>query len=183
MASDAVTAVNDVLNPMNGDRSEPLRGVPSTAAVAGHPIHPMLIPYPIAFLTGVLATDLAARSSGDPFWSKASRWMLGAGIASGVLAGAVGAIDYFTIRRAREKPVGKIHVYANVAALTLSGVNLALRRGDERPGDVGVGLSAAVFGLLGLSGWAGAELSYRHMIGVAGHNDQLGHDEKQVRVD
>jgi uncharacterized membrane protein len=40
-----------------------------------------------------------------------------------------------------------------------------------------------VFALLGLSGWAGAELSYRHMIGVAGHNDQLGHHEKQVRED
>jgi hypothetical protein len=38
---------------------------------------------------------------------------------------------------------------------------------------LGVGLSGTVFALLGPVGWAGAELSYRHMIGVAGHNDQL----------
>lgn len=40
---------------------------PSTAAVSGHPIHPMLIPFPIAFLIGALATDLAFVGTGDGF--------------------------------------------------------------------------------------------------------------------
>jgi uncharacterized membrane protein len=79
----------------------------------GHPIHPMLIPFPITFLTAALATDVAARTTEDPFWSRTSRWMLGAGIVTGLIAGAVGAIDYFTIRRAREKSVGKLHAYGN----------------------------------------------------------------------
>src|SRR3954451_14779114 len=48
----------------DGNRAAPIRGLPSTAAIVGHPIHPMMIPYPIAFLTAVLATDVAARDAG-----------------------------------------------------------------------------------------------------------------------
>ena len=182
MASAAVTAIGDTLNPVNGDRDNPARGLPSTAAVGGHPIHPMMIPYPIACLTGALITDLAARSTEDPFWSRASKWLLGAGIVSGLAAGAVGAIDYFTIRRAREKNVGKLHAYGNPAALMLAGASLLARRGsgDEAPSTTAVGLTAATAALVGVTGWAGAELSYRHMVGVIGENDQHDHQEKQL---
>ena len=63
--------------PLSPDRSQRAgggrtRGLPSTAAIMGHPIHPMLIPFPVAFLNAAVATDLAARSTGDPFWSRAS---------------------------------------------------------------------------------------------------------------
>jgi len=181
MASGAVTAVNDVLNPMSDDRSNPMRGAPSTAAVLGHPIHPMLIPFPIAFLSGAFATDLAARSTQDPFWSRSSRWLLGAGIVSGLAAGVFGAIDYYTIGRARRTAVGKIHAVGNVAALSLAAINLAARGGrDDIPGGGTLALSTATFGLLGLTGWAGGELSYRHMVGVSGQMDQLDHSEKQL---
>src|SRR5215213_2113194 len=47
----------------DGNRAAPIRGLPSTATIVGHPIHPMMIPYPIAFLTAVLATDAAARAT------------------------------------------------------------------------------------------------------------------------
>ena len=166
-----------------GDRRNPIKGLPSTAAIGGHPIHPMLIPYPLAFLTTALATDLAARATGDAFWSRASNWLLGAGIVSGAVAGAVGVIDYVTIRRAHEKNVGKIHAYGNPLALALAAANLATRRGapdGALPGTGAVILSAATAAVLGVTGWAGAELSYRHMVGVAGHDDQHTEEEKRV---
>jgi hypothetical protein len=50
-----------------------------------------------------------------------------AGIASGLAAGALGAIDYYTIRRAREMPAGRLHAHDNIAALALAGLNLAAR--------------------------------------------------------
>ena len=180
--STTVASIAQTINPVDGDRDHPTRGLPSTAAIGGHPLHPLMIPYPVAFLTGALATDLAARSTDDPFWSRASKWLLGAGIVSGLAAGAVGAIDYFTIRRAREKNVGKIHAYGNPAMLALAAANFALRRGDEdaRPSGVALGLSAATAAMVGLTGWAGSELSYRHMVGVIGENDQHDHLEKQV---
>jgi len=160
---------------------KPLRGLPSTAAIAGHPIHPMMIPYPVAFLTTAVVTDIAAARTGDPFWSRASSWLLGAGIVSGLAAGLVGAIDYFTIRRAREKPVGKLHAYGNPIALGLAAANLARRRNDEgRPSTGDIALTAATAALVGVTGWAGAELSYRHMVGVAGHGDQHDHEDKRV---
>ncbi len=172
-----------MLGPEQGDRAHPIRGLPSTAAIVGHPIHPMLIPFPITFLTAAVATDLAARSTGDPFWSRTSRWMLGAGIVTGIVAGAVGAIDYYTIRRAREKSVGKLHAYGNPTALLLAAANLALRRSRsdrDPPGSGELALSLATAAVLGITGWAGAELSYRHMVGVAGHGDQHTEEEKRV---
>jgi len=170
------------VQPEQGSRARPVRGLPSTAAVMGHPIHPMLIPFPITFLTAALATDVAARTTEDPFWSRTSRWMLGAGIVTGLLAGAVGAIDYFTIRRAREKSVGKLHAYGNPIALGLAAANLAMRQkgqADALPGTAEIALSTATAALLGVTGWAGAELSYRHMVGVAGHGDQHTEEEKR----
>lgn len=182
MASEAVAKVGEALNPVGGDRNNPARGLPSTAAVGGHPIHPMMIPYPVAFLTGAVLTDLAARSTSDPFWARASRWLLGAGVVSGLAAGAVGAIDYFTIRRAREKNVGKLHAYGNPVAIGLAAASLYARRGsgDEAPNGTALGLSAATAALVGVTGWAGAELSYRHMVGVIGEDDQHDHLEKQL---
>ncbi|WFT79135.1 DUF2231 domain-containing protein [Methylobacterium sp. CB376] len=167
----------------DGDRANPTRGLPSTAAIVGHPVHPMMIPFPIAFLTSALLTDIAARATRDPFWARASKLLLGAGIASGVAAGAVGAIDYLTIRRARQKPAGRLHAYGNAAALALAAANLARRSGRDRDqaGDAtDVALSGATAALLGITGWAGAELSYRHMVGVDGHADQHTDEEKRV---
>lgn len=182
MASAAVTKIGNTLSPVDGDRDHPIRGLPSTAAIGGHPLHPLMIPYPVAFLTGALATDLAARGTNDPFWARASKWLLGAGVVSGLAAGAVGAIDYFTIRRAREKNVGKIHAYGNPVAIALATANLLARRGkgDAAPSGTALGLTVATAALVGLTGWAGSELSYRHMVGVIGENDQHDHEEKQL---
>lgn len=165
----------------NGDPEHPTRGLPSTAAIAGHPLHPMMVPFPIAFLTAALATDVAAMSTRDPFWSRASRLLLGAGIASGLAAGALGAIDYYTIRRAREKPAGRLHAHGNIAALALAGLNLAARtrRAHREPHGMDLALSATTAAVLGVTGWAGGELSYRHMVGVDGHGDQHSDDEKR----
>ena len=67
-------------------------------------------------------------------------------------------------------------------ALGLAAINLAMRRNKdgEAPAGGTVALTGATAALLGVTGWAGAELSYRHMVGVAGHGDQHDHMEKQV---
>ena len=162
-------------------KDQQTRGLPSTAAIFGHPIHPMIVPYPISFLTAALATDVAARATRDPFWGRASGLLLGAGILSGAAAGAVGAIDYYTIRRARTTAAGRIHSLGNPLALGLAVATLALRRG--RPGGIpgagAVALTAAMAAILGVTAWAGGELSYTHMVGVKGHGDQHTDDEKR----
>ncbi len=174
------TATSTSITSTSGPAQTPTKGLPSTAAIAGHPIHPAIVPFPIAFLTSVVATDLAARATRDPFWGRSSSLLLGAGIVTGLAAGAVGAIDYYTIRRAREQTVGKVHSYGNSVSLGLAAANWALRRGrtSAPPGPLGLALSVVTAGLLGVTAWAGAELSYRHMVGVAGHGDQHTEAEK-----
>lgn len=145
--------------------------VPSNAAFRGHPIHPMLIPLPIGALVLSLVTDLVFVFGGSEFWAEASWWLLWAGIVSGVLAAAVGAVDYLTIHRVRSHRAGNIHLVTNVAVLALVVANLWIRAGDHATAitPAGVIITIVTVGLLGVSGWYGGELSYRHGVGVTGH--------------
>ena len=67
----------------------------STASIAGHPIHPMLIPFPIAFFVGTFVTDLAFWRTGNEFWATAGLYLLGAGLIMAALAAVAGSIDLF----------------------------------------------------------------------------------------
>jgi len=143
------------------------KGVRSTASIAGHPIHPMLVPFPIAFLVGVLASDLMFAGTGDLFWARASIWLVGAGVVMGGLAAIFGFIDFVTIARVRTA-TGWTHFLGNLLAVVLSLVSLLLRRGDHAgailPG--GLILSFIVVGVLLVTGWLGGELAYRFKVGV-----------------
>jgi uncharacterized membrane protein len=102
--------------------------VPSTAAIAGHPIHPMLVVFPIAFLIAAFFTDLAARRTGSDFWAWSSFWLTSAGLAMGALAALFGTIDFVTIPRAREHLDGWVHLIGNIAVLGLALLSLVVRR-------------------------------------------------------
>lgn len=144
---------------------------PSRAAIFGHPVHPMLVPFPLAFLVGALLADLGFWATADVFWARASAWLLGVGLLTGLAAGAVGAIDYFGVPRANALRIGRVHAYGNVVALALALANWILRLGG--PADAilptGLVLSLLTAAVLGVTGWAGGELSYRHRIGVTEH--------------
>lgn len=152
-------------------RETQVSGVRSTAALGGHPIHPMLIPLPIGALVGVLATDVVFLLTDDRFWAQASWWLLWAGLVTGVAAAAVGLVDFLTIHRVRSHRAGKVHLLANVVGLTLVGVNLVVRSGDLVDAVLpwGIVLTLAMNAAIGIGGWFGGELSYRHGVGVTGH--------------
>lgn len=161
------------------DRSREVRGIPGTATLGDHPIHPMLVPFPLAFLGTVACTDLAYLRSGDPFWARASGWLLRAGVASGAAAGVVGAADWLTIERARSRPAGMVHAAGNLVVLGLALASLERRRrhGGRHVDGRDMALSAGLAALLGVTGWFGGELAYRHGIGVAGEADpEAGHE-------
>lgn len=148
-------------------------GVKSTAAVAGHPIHPILIPFPIAFLTGALVTDIVYWATDETFWARMSLWLIVAGFVMGGVAASVGLIDFLTIERARTVQAGWLHLGANVVALVLALVNLLVRWNAPAASVIPTGLilSVVVAGLLGFGGWYGGELAYRHKIGVIDHEE------------
>src|SRR5947209_3181453 len=85
----------------------------STASIAGHPIHPMIIPFPIAFLTSALVTDLAFWSTRRPMWAEASLWLIGAGIVMALAAAIFGFADFFGERRIRDLSDAWQHMIGN----------------------------------------------------------------------
>jgi uncharacterized membrane protein len=146
---------------------------PSRAAIAGHPIHPMLVPFPIAFLVGALAVDIAFASTGDVFWAEAGFWLLAAGIVMGAAAALFGLVDFLSLARVRALNAAWMHFLGNGAAIVLAIWNLAQRWDDPAAGASGLGiaLSAIVVAILLVTGWLGGELSYRYRIGVMNEAD------------
>ena len=145
-------------------------GIPSTVAVLGHPLHPLLIVFPVAFLVTVLLTDVVYWLTGYSFWAQASFWLLVGGLGTGVLAAITGLLDFVRIYRAREHKAGWIHLIGNVTVLVLASINLLLRWNNIADAIFpwGLILSLVVDGLLGITGWYGGELVYRHKIAVVG---------------
>lgn len=150
---------------------------PSKAAIMGHPIHPMLIPFPIALLALVPVSDIIFLAEGDVFWARTSYYMLWAGLVTAGLAAIAGLIDFVGIKRARTRRAGWLHVGANVAVIGLTVVNVSIRAGDLAGAIAPSGLILSLIGLLLLivSGWYGGELSYRHQIGVVAPERPAAH--------
>ena len=139
----------------------------STASIGGHPLHPMLIPFPITCLVGAFVTDLISLSTGDRGFATASHWLIGFGIGTALIAAALGLIDFMGDDRIRRLGTALQHMIANVAAVVVSIINFAIRLDD--PSDIaslGVYLSGAVVLILLYSGWLGGELVYRHRVAV-----------------
>ena len=149
-------------------RGEYTTGVPSTAAIGGHPLHPMLVPLPIGFLVGVLLSDLAYWRTADAFWARASLWLVAAGVVTGLLAAIFGFIDFATIGRARAHASGWVHFIGNLTAVALSAISWFLRARDAAGAvmPTGLALSLVVAAILLVTGWLGGELTYRYLIGA-----------------
>jgi uncharacterized membrane protein len=149
------------------DSLPPPDAAPSTANIAGHPIHPILVPFPIAFLTGALGADIGYLITGDPFWARAGIWLVGIGLLTGFLAALPGLVDFFTIQNARRR-AGWLHLGGNAVVLALAFVSLLLRWEDPAGAVWATGfvLSLVIVALLGITGWYGGELSYRYRVGV-----------------
>jgi uncharacterized membrane protein len=146
-----------------------LRGIATTAKLAGHPLHPMLIPFPIALLVATFACDIVYWSSSDPFWALAGMWALGAGIVMAALAAVAGLTDFLGNARIRAINHAWHHMIGNVVAVVLAIVNFWLRADQGAAASVlpwGVVLSFVVFMLLLYTGWKGGELAYGHRVGM-----------------
>jgi nitrite reductase/ring-hydroxylating ferredoxin subunit/uncharacterized membrane protein len=141
----------------------------SAASIRGHPIHPALIPFPLAFLVGAFLFDAAGL-----LLDTATLWYTGgylaiAGIAGALVAAVPGAIDYF--RTVPPQSSGRAratkHALANLSAVALFAIAWWLRgMPAEPPVTLGLLLQAAGVALLSIGGWMGGTLAYRNQIGV-----------------
>jgi uncharacterized membrane protein len=144
----------------------------STARIGGHPIHPMLIPFPIVCFIGAFVTDIVYSRNLNPGWATASHWLLTVGLVMAALAAVAGLTDFFGDKRIQGSDAIK-HMLANVTAVVLELVNLLLRLGNpDFIRSTGVYISGVVVLILIYSGWKGGDLVFRHGIGVRDSSSQ-----------
>jgi len=137
----------------------------STAKIGTHPIHPMLVPFPIVCFILALVCDVLY-TQGHTELATASRWLLGIGLVMAALAAVAGLTDFFGEKRIQGSDAIK-HMLANVTAVVLELVNFFLRlNNDAAIGKIGVYLSVVVVLILLYSGWKGGDLVFRHGMGV-----------------
>lgn len=141
----------------------------SKAKLFGHAIHPVMIVFPLGFLTGAVIFDLIYLFSGNADMKTVAYWMLAAGIVGGLLAAPFGWIDWFAIPSGtRAKSVGLLHGVGNMIVVLLFIGSWALRTysTDNVTFILQYVLSFAGILLALVTGWLGGELVERLGVGV-----------------
>jgi uncharacterized membrane protein len=140
----------------------------SRAKLFGHPIHQMLIVFPLGLLATAAIFDIIHIITGGSGWAYASYYLIGAGVAGGVLAAVFGLIDFLAIpKRTRARRIGAIHGVGNVFVLGIFWMSFFMRIGTaENPPGVALGFSIFAMLLATVTGWLGGELVDRLGVGV-----------------
>ena len=133
-----------------------------------HPVHQMLIAFPLGLLATAAIFDAIALASRNGAWSGIAFWMITAGLVGGLVAALFGLIDWLGIPAGtRAKRVGALHGIGNVGVVVLSAASWLLRRPHPaEPGSLALTLSFAGVALIALTGWLGGELVDQLGIGV-----------------
>jgi uncharacterized membrane protein len=141
----------------------------STASIAGHPIHPMLIPFPVAFFVATLVCDVVFWGTANPAWATAAMWLLGAGIVMALLAALVGLTDVIGDGRVRALNDAWLHAGGNIVIVLIQIYSWYARYIEGTAAVVPKGFILSLIVVLGLlfTGWKGWEMVYRHRVGVA----------------
>jgi uncharacterized membrane protein len=140
----------------------------STAQIAGHPIHPMLVPFPIACFLGALITDVAYWRSAQMMWADFSAWLLAIGLVMGGLAAVAGLIDFLGNRLIRTQAPAWPHMLGNIVVLLLALLNSFVHTRDAWTSVVPLGMTLSSITVLVMlaTGWLGWAMVYRHGVGA-----------------
>jgi len=138
------------------------------ARLLGHPIHPMLIVFPLGLLTVAAIFDVIYISTHNGHWADLSFWMIAAGIIGGLIAAVFGGIDWLGIPQGtRAKFIGLIHGLSNLVVVVLFIISWFMRWSNP----AAPVMTAMMLGWIGIvvalfAGWLGGELVYRLNVGV-----------------
>jgi uncharacterized membrane protein len=140
----------------------------SKVKFVGHPVHPMLIVFPLGLLSTAVIFDIIYLVSDNPQWTVVAYYMIGAGVIGGLAAAVFGWLDWVAIPGGtRARRIGLWHGVGNVIVLALFVLSWVLRRETaEVPptGAIVAALSGVVIALI--TGWLGGELVDRLGVGV-----------------
>jgi uncharacterized membrane protein len=140
----------------------------SRAKFLGHPIHPMLIVFPLGLLATAVIFDVIALTKDAPYLFDAAYWMITAGLIGGLISAVFGLIDWLAIPMStRAKAIGLWHGAGNVVVILLFSISWWLRRPTpDDPSGVALGFSFVAVAIALVTGWLGGELVDRLGVGV-----------------
>lgn len=149
------------------DTPPPIRLEP-TVQVARHPLHPMLVPFPIVCFIGAFITDIVYWQTAEMMWTDISAWLLLVGLVIGVLAGIAGLIDFLGNRLIRAQTPAWPHLLGNLLVLVLAFFNNLVHTRDAWTSVVPTGLILSLITvlILPITGWLGWSMVYRHGVGA-----------------
>ncbi|MGH7206651.1 MAG: DUF2231 domain-containing protein [Nitrospiraceae bacterium] len=141
---------------------------------AGHPLHVMVVGFPIGLYATSLVCDGLYLLLHEAFWFRMAFWAIVFGVVTHLSAIATGLPDFLAVMRDPEQKEARrpatSHLVFGIGLLVVQGLNLAVRNGGDAPagGSVAMPVIANVIAaaLVGLQGWYGGELVYRHLVGI-----------------
>lgn len=159
----------------------------SPASIAGHPIHPMLIPFPIALWVFSLVADIIYLWQDNGGWQWMAFWTLLAGCLGAIAAATFGIIDYLAIEDKQVVKVANWHARLNVLALLLFAASWYLRTNNgsnmiNRSLTIPIALSVVGVIVVAISGWLGGELVFKHGVGVNPQHDTRADEAAKARI-
>jgi uncharacterized membrane protein len=156
----------DLLDPLEERRA--LQDTESKIAIAGHPLHAMLVAFPIALAFSTLGADLLYLWTGSGFWAQVAGYAVFGAFAMGVLAGLTGTAELLLVRGIRNRSASWTHFILAVMLLSIFGANWIIRIGNPEGAvlPVGLGLSLVAAGMTALTGWHGGKLVFDYQIGT-----------------
>ena len=148
----------------------------SRIKLLGHPIHPMLIVFPLGLLSTAVVFDVLYVVTGNVDLSTFAFWALAAGLVGGLAAAIFGLIDWLAIPKGtRARRVGAFHGVGNVVVVALFALSFLLRTDASAylPDVAPLLLGLLGAGLALVTAWLGGELVYRLRVAV---DDDAGLD-------
>lgn len=138
----------------------------SPASIAKHPIHPMLVVFPIGLWIFSLVSDIIYRMGWGPaVWNDVAFYTLAGGIVGALLAAVPGLIDLLAMS-GKSKTIGIWHMCVNLIAVAIFAASLWMRTSNAPGATLPFALSIVGVVLLGVSGWLGGEMVYVRGVGV-----------------
>ena len=149
-------------------RAPEYHDVDSRVALAGHPIHAMLVAFPIAGVFAVAFCDAAYWWTSDPFWFRTGTWAAGGAFLMGWLAVASGLGELILVPGVGRRAAAWSHAVAAMILMGMVGANWGwrLQAGENAVLPWGFILSMIALGQVGLAGWHGGKLVFEHQVGV-----------------
>ncbi|MEU1395730.1 DUF2231 domain-containing protein [Micromonospora zamorensis] len=141
----------------------------SRLKVLGHPVHPMLVMFPVALLATAVLFDVVDTVGGPDLLGEVAYWNITVGLIGGLLAAVAGSFDLLAIPTGtRAKRVGLLHAGANLAVILLFAAIWVVRlNADSRAaGGALLVVEVVALAILGISAWLGGELVDRLGVGV-----------------